>query len=181
MKKLLLPGVAALLLATGAAHAGAERVCPVKQLANGEWDDAEAMECMARINRTIKFHETGHWVFKSPPPPEFDKPYEGILATFRMPLADVQKMCTGFWQQKLQHDPHAIGAGQNMHACSFVRQMNLSHVGDRVVCYIIMPTDDEIRQYREDPQDIIRHETGHCNGWGPGHPNSQGKWEWVEK
>jgi hypothetical protein len=78
---------------------------------------------MARVSRTIKYNETGHWVWKSPPPPEFDKPYEGVLAIYRLPLADVQKICAG--------------SGQNKHACSFVKQVAHFQIGDRVTCFII--------------------------------------------
>jgi hypothetical protein len=161
----LLTGIAALFLATGAAHAGAERECPAKRLADGNWNEIEVQECKARVNKAVNY--TGHWVWRSPPPPEFDKPYDGVLVIYRLPLADVQKICTDF--------------GQNKHACSFVKQVAHFRIGDRVTCFIMMPPDDVIDLYREDPKDIIRHETGHCNGWPLDHPNRQTKWEWVEK
>jgi len=172
MKKALLTGVAALLL-TGAAHADTERACPARKLADGAWNYAEVKECMARISQTIPNHEAGYWVWKYFPPPEFDKPYKGILAIFRLPFADVEKFCAGLTKQ---------------HACSFIKQsVPFQKVGDRTVCYIIMPTDDDVAQYRgylgyhETPNDIIRHEIGHCNGWPADHPNRNARLEWVEK
>src|SRR5262249_21326127 len=146
--------------ATPRAHAGAERVCPAKRLADGNWNEIEVRECMNRINGTIKPHETGHWVWRNPPPPEFDKPYDGgVLAVHRAPLADIQKICG------------AISRGA--HACNFT-------LGNRLGCLILLPPDEEIDR-RLDPNDIIRHELGHCNGWPPDHPNRQARWEWVEK
>src|SRR5215510_5215628 len=61
--------IAALFLATGTAHAARE--CPVK-MSNGKVEnEAEIQECMPRVNRTVKYYENGHWVWKSPPPAEF--------------------------------------------------------------------------------------------------------------
>src|SRR6516225_7682624 len=93
MKRLVLTGVAALsVLGASAAHAG-ERECPARQLADGHWNETEVHECMARINGTIEPHETGHWLWKNFPPPEFDKPYEGVLVIEIWPHVDVQEIC----------------------------------------------------------------------------------------
>jgi hypothetical protein len=166
MKKALLTSIAALLLTAGTAHAGTERVCPAKRFADGNWNETEVHECMNRINGTIKPHENGHWVFRDPPPPEFDKPYEGILAIYRMPLADVQKLCS-----------------VNTYACSWVKHIPISQIGDRIACYIIISPDDVLAQRgeRQGYNDVLRHEIGHCNGWPSDHSNRQAKWEWVEK
>jgi len=44
-----------------------------------------------------------------------------------------------------------------------------------------LPPDNVIKEHHQEPKDIIRHETAHCNGWPSDHPGSQSKWEWVEK
>src|SRR5215469_7565961 len=103
MKKLLLTGIAALFLATGTAHAGTERVCPARKLADDTWNYVEVKECMARISQTIPNRETGYWVWKYFPPPEFDKPYKGILAIYQMPFADVEKFCAGLTRRDATH------------------------------------------------------------------------------
>jgi hypothetical protein len=57
----------------------------------------------------------------------------------------------------------------------------ISQTGNRAACVIIIPTDDYIREHHQDPKSVIRHETGHCNGWPADHPRGVSKWEWVEK
>src|SRR5262249_14938688 len=124
------------------------------------------MECKARIGRTIKSKESGHWVFNDPPPPEFDKPYEGVVGILRLPFVDAQKICR-------------VG----IYACSWVKQQPILQLGDRTVCYIVISLDDDLAQ-RSEGQDfnaVLRHEIGHCNGWPADHSNRQARWEWVKK
>jgi len=170
MKAAIIAGCVVLsVLSAPGAHAGAERVCPAHRLADGKWNEDEVRECMARVNRTIKPHETGHWVWKSPPPPEFDKPYEGVLVVHRTPIADIEKMCIDIY-------------GRSAHACNFrIPGYSDGKIARPPACIILLPPDEVIDQHREDAKDIIRHETGHCNGWPPDHPNRQSRWEWVEK
>ena len=161
----LITGIAVLFLWQGTAHADAERVCPAYKSADGNWNETEVHECMNRINGTIKSNENGHWVFKDPPPPEFDKPYEGVMAIYRMPLADVQKFC-----------PPGI------YACTSREQRVLPRgIGERTVCHIFISPDDVLAQRRErqDFNEVLRHETGHCNGWPGDHPNRRAYWEWI--
>ena len=169
MKAALVAGCVALLMqcASSGAHAGTERVCPAYRSADGNWNETEVHECMNRINGTIDRYENGRWVFRNPPPPEFDKPFEGVIAIIRAPFSDVQKIC-------------AVG----IYACSWVKQkVPFLQLGERTVCYIAISPDDVLAQRRErqDYNEIIRHEIGHCNGWPSDHPNRQAYWEWVEK
>ena len=167
MKKTLLTGIAALFLATGAAHAGTERVCPAYRSVDGNWNETEVHECMNRINGTIDRHENGRWVFRNPPLPEFDKPYEGVTAIYRMPLADVQKLCPA-----------------GTYACSWhLQKVFPEGIGERTVCFITISPDDVLAQRRErqDFNEVLRHEIGHCNGWPSDHPNRRAYWEWVKQ
>jgi hypothetical protein len=34
-------------------------------------------------------------------------------------------------------------------------------------CAVFMATDEMIRAAGHDPRTVLRHEIGHCNGWGP--------------
>jgi hypothetical protein len=169
MKLTIIAGCVALsMLATASgAHASTKRVCPAYKLADGTWNEDEVHQCMNRINGTIKSYENGRWVFNDPPPPEFDKPYEGILAIYRMPFADIQKLCR-------------VG----IYACSWIDKKTFPRgIGDRTVCSIVISSDDDLAQRRErqDYNAVLRHEIGHCNGWSSDHSNRQARWEWVEK
>src|SRR5215469_8183521 len=133
MKAAIIAGcVVLLVLAAPRAHAGTERTCPAYKLADGKWNTSEVMECKARIGRTIKSKESGHWVFNDPPPPEFDKPYEGVVGILRLPFVDAQKICR-------------VG----IYACSWVKQQPILQLGDRTVCYIVISLDDDLAQRSE--------------------------------
>jgi hypothetical protein len=82
------------------------------------------------------------WTF--PPPPEFDKPFDGDLTIQRLSWDEIQKNCP----------PGTL-------ACAWVTPK---------VCVVMIPNDDFLkrrggRQY----EDILRHEIGHCNGWPSDH------------
>src|SRR5262249_29568337 len=110
------------------------------------------------------------------PPAEYDIPYTGILMIQRLPIDQIHDICS-----------KRSGAGCAM-VVSTCPNCNggkggwqISQTGNRAACVIIIPTDDYIREHHQDPKSVIRHETGHCNGWPADHPRGESKWEWVEK
>jgi hypothetical protein len=173
-------GIAALLLATGTAHAeipaGKARECPVKYSPeNKVINDAELKECTLHFYKKFKITPgSGYWTWKFPPPPEYDFPYEGVLMVQQLKIEDVRKVCA---EQRAAN------------GCALVLSnlpgrwwtVDLYQTGNRAACVIVIPTDSFLRESHQKREDIIRHETGHCNGWPGDHPNSQSKWEWVEK
>jgi hypothetical protein len=191
--RVLITGVAALFLATGAAHAnpdapypkvvktekyvkkpaGIARECVTKFSSDGKFEnEKEAKACVRAWNGTIANPTKGHWRWIFPPPAEYNIPYTGVLMIQRLPIEQVHKVC---WEVHLactlpiSTDPNGRGA-----------QININ--GNRAGCLIVMPTDDYIKQHTaQDPSETLRHELAHCNGWPGDHPNSQSKWEWVEK
>jgi hypothetical protein len=199
MKKTLLTGIAALSLATGTAHANSDPPYPkpvktikfqglpakpphTKRECLTPFDSSgiarnttETKNCIKNWNATIAYPSKGHWLWKWPPPAEYDIPYTGVLMTQRLPIDQLHKVCAP--NQMACTMVVSIYPGPNGAAGSW--QISLS--GNRAACIIIMPPDDYIWQHNQDPKEVLRHETGHCNGWTADHPNSQSKWEWVEK
>jgi hypothetical protein len=86
--------------------------------------------------------------FKRPaiwPPVEFDYPYKGKLTITRVPApADIRAIC-----------PKAY-IGRPLAACAQVLSNS---------CDIFMLPDDLLMAMNLDPDDVYRHEIGHCNGW----------------
>jgi hypothetical protein len=78
------------------------------------------------------------------PPVEYDHPYKGKLTVTRSgSQSDIRMSCgpTPF--------PYHLGCAK------------LAPEG----CYILMAEDDFIRKNGWTPEIVLRHETGHCNGW----------------
>lgn len=92
------------------------------------------------------------------PPAEYDHPFAGRLIVETIPFFDVQSACgrvEGFY-----------GSGR-VDACSRLFADNLNP--GNMACHIIYP-----RAVDEDTMvALIRHETGHCNGWAYDHPNGR--------
>ena len=197
-KVLLLSGVAVLFLATGAAHAnpdspypkavktmncsgtqcrekpaGIARECVTKFSPDGKFEnEREAKTCVKNWNATIANPSKGYWRWIFPPPAEYDIPYTGVLMVQRLPIDQVHKVCAP------EHLACAMVVSTGPNGKGW--QININ--GNRAACFIIMPTDDHIRRHTaQDPHEVLRHETAHCNGWPTDHPRSQSKWEWVEK
>ena len=208
MKKLLLSSIAALFLATsahaqtdtereqgydalkqvlrklGTAHAREKakgiptkppyvvRECPTKFSPEGKLEnEREIKSCFKSWNATIAHPEKGQWVWRWRPPVEYDKPYEGVLITQRLPIDQLHKICAPYQlacTMPISTGPNGIG-------------WRLGFDGNRVACLMILPPDSYILEHHQDPKEVLRHELGHCNGWPSDHPNSQSKWEWVEK
>jgi hypothetical protein len=79
------------------------------------------------------------------PPIEFDYPYKGVLTITRVPApADIRAIC-----------PKAY-IGRPMAACAQVLPNS---------CDVFMLPDDLLMAMGLDPDDVYRHEIGHCNGW----------------
>jgi len=164
--------IAALFLTTGAAQAGVPapvaRECPTP--INAETGKPEitraTKECWERVMRSAKLG--GKWVWNFSPPAEYDKPYEGLLMFQRQKPEDIKKLCAGQFACAMVISTYNDG-----------KQWAISQTGNRVGCIILLPPDNIIKAARQEPKDVIRHETAHCNGWPPNHPNGHSKWEWV--
>ncbi len=79
------------------------------------------------------------------PPPEYRKPYEGVLTVIGVPLAEIPSKC--------RNRPRNI-------ACAY-------SANDLTYCTIYLPLNvvDELRDA------IYEHELGHCHGWR--HPSPE--------
>src|SRR5262249_33665765 len=82
------------------------------------------------------------------PPEEFDHPYKGKLTIMRLPLKDVRLRCA---------NAITVMPGPVL-ACARVS-------ADGSDCTIFLPSDDVIRASGKIPDEVLRHERGHCNGW----------------
>ena len=148
------------------------RECSIKLSPEGKVEnEREVKNCLKNWNATIAHPATGKWLWKWFPPAEYDKPYEGVLMTQRLPFDQLRKVCAP--GQMACAMPITVGPNGS--------GWQISLTGNRAACLIIMPSDSYLWEHHQDPKDTIRHETGHCNGWPGDHPNSQSKWEWVEK
>jgi hypothetical protein len=78
------------------------------------------------------------------PPEQFDKPYRGALYVIEAKLADVHRVCN---------------APKGTFACAIPMK------GE---CLVVLPKVDAwITKAQRDR--LMRHEIGHCNGWGADH------------
>jgi hypothetical protein len=82
------------------------------------------------------------------PPPEYNKPYPGVLMLERLSLDDLQKICP-----------------LNALACSRPWTGRVPGAS----CIIFMPSDEALKARGISPEDTYRHEIGHCNGWPSDH------------
>lgn len=92
----------------------------------------------------------GEWI----PPARYDHPYPGRLTIHKIPQPQLKAACNALFTR---HDvpDKAIG---DMRGCSAQRANR---------CEIIAVD----RTYKgATPQAVVRHETGHCNGWPSNHP-----------
>jgi hypothetical protein len=80
------------------------------------------------------------------PPEQFDRPYQGELFIVERQIADVHGACGG--------------VGPRMFACSMPIKGG---------CLIVLPKVEDGWITKEQQERLLRHETGHCNGWGADH------------
>lgn len=84
------------------------------------------------------------------PPEEFDHPFDGHVSVWIATQDAIRR----------HHCPRATFNLGVALAC-------MQKVAG--TCYIFKVTDDELKQLGLDPDVVMRHEVGHCNGWGPDH------------
>lgn len=89
------------------------------------------------------------------PPEEFDHPYDGrIVIQMARDYDDVRLLCPSM---KFTMTP--LG-------CAY-------QIRGTKLCAIVKVSDDTIRAVGFDPEVFMRHETGHCNGWGADHKGAR--------
>jgi hypothetical protein len=89
------------------------------------------------------------------PPEEFDHPFEGRVVIQEAKDRDyVRRLCPNM---PFTIDP--LG-------CSYIFR------GIRL-CGIVKVPDEDIRAAGHDPEVFMRHELGHCNGWGSDHKGAR--------
>ena len=84
------------------------------------------------------------------PPEEFDRPFDGQVSVWIVTQDHIRRH-------------HCPKAKFNM---GFALACAQKIVG---TCYIFKVTDDELKQLGFDPDVVMRHEIGHCNGWRSDH------------
>lgn len=87
------------------------------------------------------------------PPAQYDKPFPGRMVVRQMPPRQVPGAC----QQMFDARGMNLTAGFGQRGCAV-------QVGDQ--CQVI--TIDR-PAYGTTPDAVVRHERGHCNGWGADH------------
>ena len=90
------------------------------------------------------------------PPRRFDHAFAGKLTIKRLPQQEVERTCRAlFVKHKIP-----VKSLTNWRGCSLL-------VSKRS-CIIVVVNNTFMRAT---PKAVIRHETGHCNGWPANHPN----------
>lgn len=84
------------------------------------------------------------------PPARFDHAYSGKLIVHRLPQPRIVEVC-----EKVVGKRSMI-----QHGCSAIP------VNNRCEVWIVDKTYMDAT-----PKAVLRHERGHCNGWGPDHPD----------
>lgn len=80
------------------------------------------------------------------PPPEFDRPSEATVLEF--PVKETHNLCGG------------KPSGPRIFACAFPLPNH---------CLIIVPQVETGIVSKAQQEQLLRHEQGHCNGWGGDH------------
>jgi hypothetical protein len=89
------------------------------------------------------------------PPPQYDHPYEHRLVVETIPYFEVSKACG------------KMPSADRYEACSWT----FVDVAGKPVCHIIYPKLADVGA--ETMIRVIRHETGHCNGWSGKHEGAR--------
>jgi hypothetical protein len=92
------------------------------------------------------------------PPTQYDVPYTGELTIWITDKKNIGEHCA-----KVVVAPSQSWAGI---ACSFFTK-------SRSRCIIYIVRDDVLRAAGYHPIGVLRHEIGHCNGWGSDHAGSR--------
>lgn len=88
------------------------------------------------------------------PPTRYDHTYSGDLRVHRVPVQEISKTC----QRLYSHYGIKTGGAFPNHGCSS---------GNRGgICEVVIPLGSI---QKATPAAILRHETGHCNGWSGKH------------
>jgi len=95
------------------------------------------------------------YVYTFRPPPEYDKPYTGELTIKHVSTDELKMVC---WEPG--------------RACTHTDMFNRS-------CIIYILDDPALLLSGVDPDEVMRHEIRHCNGWPKDHRG--GKEEWMLK
>lgn len=106
----------------------------------------------ARINRHGWIDQ--NWAALSPPT-QYDHPFKGDLIVIRTSMRHVREICPPFQP------------GIPPVACA-------THDNPATWCRITLAHDEDFQAVGwNDPQQILRHETAHCNGWPADHPGAR--------
>ena len=89
------------------------------------------------------------------PPARFDHPFVGELQVLKLDQIQVALMCATML---------GVPFDNYMQGCS----ERIVLESGKVKCTVIIP---KTRVLRASPKAILRHELGHCNGWGRDHEN----------
>jgi hypothetical protein len=93
------------------------------------------------------------WTFR--PPPEYDKPFEGALVVRYFDDDQIKQFCA-----------------RGSIACSIYFKLP-----DSPMCILILPKNESLQKRGIEPDEVYRHENGHCNGW----PGDHGGKNWEQK
>jgi hypothetical protein len=89
------------------------------------------------------------------PPVQYDHPFDGILTVRRLSESDIVKVCD---VRPVEYPTHL--------GCAFPG-------GRKPHCLIYIVNDDVLASYGQNAKALLRHETGHCNGWGADHAGAR--------
>jgi hypothetical protein len=97
-----------------------------------------------------------HWM-TTLPPAQYDVPYTGELTIWTVQSrSDILQYCS---KEKILE----VQASWSGNACTHVNQ------NKKWGCHIYMLSDKAVKAEGRNPTIILRHELGHCNGWGRDH------------
>ena len=107
------------------------------------------------------------WTFR--PPPEYDHPFTGSLLLRKLDSAEFETVCPR-WTLACTHRVAKI-------KCFATQCTGTDEEVAASLCIVVMRSDDTLKERGVEPDEVYRHEIGHCNGW----PGDHGGNNWVRK
>lgn len=90
------------------------------------------------------------------PPARFDRPYDGKMTVRYIPQKQVIAAC------------NRLFARHKMSARATLKQRGCAVTPNDKTCIVIIM---DAPNFGTTPKAVLRHETGHCNGWSGDHPS----------
>lgn len=98
------------------------------------------------------------------PPAKYDRPYEGTLSEWRVPLGEAASKCNTLARDlgEVANNPYKV-AGRPLYGCAY------PYDGECFIVYSFDPSGEDPKM----ADNVRRHEVAHCNKWPSHHPGER--------